>query len=55
MGEQDVLLEEIPQAKLLLCKHYNQRIFKRKVTTMKMGIDSDSYKFSIETLSKIVW
>ena len=38
IGKRDELLEEIPQAKLLLCKYHSQGTFKGKVTTEKMGI-----------------
>ena len=55
MKERDVMLEEIPQAKLLLCKYHTQRTFKREVTTEKMGIDTDSCEFCLEKLSKMVW
>ena len=55
MKERDVLLEEIPQAKLLLCKYHSQRRVKREVTKEKMGIESDSCESCLEKLSKVVW
>lgn len=41
MTERKVIKEEIPQAGLLICLFHTMRLFKREITTEKMGISAD--------------
>ncbi|XP_071176325.1 uncharacterized protein [Mytilus edulis] len=55
MIERDVIREEIPNVPLLICLFHVLRIFKREVTTEKLGISKDERILALELLQKMAY
>lgn len=53
LTERDVLAQELPQAKLLICLFHTMRSFKREVTTDKMGLSNDERLQVLELLQSM--
>ncbi|KAM9314821.1 uncharacterized protein KZ484_024514 [Pholidichthys leucotaenia] len=55
MVERDVMSEKIPHAKLQICLFHTLRMFRREITTEKMGIKAKQRLTVLEIMQKLVY
>lgn len=55
MTERDVLIEHLPNAKLLICLFHTLRSMRREVSSDKLGISKAERTLSLEILNKMAY